>query len=297
MSLSKKRTLRIGGTSILGALFAVCLLFALTGMSTSPTSHPVKTEFAVQQASLDQGAISATEFITPTGVMVADNDSDENNSIPFTCAKFLTGALLINPFARRMPVRFKRNTGRPFTAFQAARAEVSSDNNGGAKLVHRVHQNDLKLGTRRVRLSLTAGGAGPYTPVIFDFDGVESRTLTGITVGGTKGVNTEIMLRNRMGRAPFKIGRVLFQFSNSGMFGTLNASFIQNQINGERKTVPVDLFFLQNPGNYIATLAYSQPLDLIADGGLTFTCTLATNEVVTMGFDIPELVETYAMSS
>jgi len=201
-----------------------------------------------------------------------------------------------NPFKKRIaPAQFRRRSasGRGYTAPQSNR-NIARSSGGGSRPVDQVYQNDLKLGTRWVVLSLTA--TANATPVIFDFMGVSTRTLTNVTVGGTFGVNTESALRQLMGSNPFKIGMVKFKASVASLFGTMNAQFIQKKINGEAKTVPVPVSALEDPTNYQATLLVADDLDLIGDSGLAFTCTLLNGEVLTMTFAVPMITDNYAMS-
>lgn len=200
----------------------------------------------------------------------------------------------INPLKKRtaqVVMRRRAGSGRGYTA---PATHVATASNGAQRPVTTVYQNDLKLGTRWVTLSLTS--AGSVSPVIFDFIGASSRSLTSITVGGTFGTNTESVLRQLMGSTPFKIGMVKFSVSAAAIFGTMNAKFIQVGINGETKTVPINVAALADPQNYNDKLLIADNLDLVADGGLAFQCTLANTEVLTLTFAVPDIANNYQMS-
>lgn len=198
---------------------------------------------------------------------------------------------LQNPFKKRtVAIRRRQASGRPFSAPTGVARSAS----GASRPVETVYQSDLKLGQRWVTLSLTS--AASVSPVIFDFIGASSRSLTSITVGGTFGTATESVLRQLMGSTPFRIGKVTFKVSVATIFDTMNAQFIQKSINGESKTVPINVSALQDPKNYSDKILIVDNLDLIADGGLAFQCTLANTEVLTLTFAVPDIANNYNMS-
>jgi hypothetical protein len=80
------------------------------------------------------------------------------------------------------------------------------------------------------------------------------------------------------------------------MWSSINAAFLTADIDGKTTRVPVDTFFIQDPRNTNTLYNITQPINVLADGGLAFTATLLNGEVLTLGFEIPALVDTYAMS-
>lgn len=198
-----------------------------------------------------------------------------------------------NPFKKRtapMQIQRRAGSGRKFTDPTG----IARSAGGAVRNVETVFQSDLKLGTRWITLSLTA--TANAVPVIFDFIGASTRTVTNVTIGGTFGTSTESVLRQLMGSTPFQIGRVKFKVSVATLFDSMNASFIQKSINGESKTVPINVAALQDPTNYNDKLLIVDDLGLVADGGLAFTATLLNGEVLTMTFEVPVIANNYAMS-
>lgn len=282
---------RKSGTVLFAVLVALFLVVLSGNQSqTSPTTQHA----ALSTHITDQGTITTPAHITPTGQMVSDYSPTDK--LPVSPASKLLYGFLLFPGISRRPVQFKRRagSGRGYTPGNVSDAAAAYSSNGAAKLTQRAFQDGLALKTRRVRLSLTAGANA--TPVFFDFLGYSTRTLTNITVGGTSTTNTESGLRNQMGTAPFMIGRVYVQVSVSTMWNTIALQFIKRTSDGQINQVPFDSFFIQNPMNTNTLYNITDPVNVLADGGFAMSASLLNGEVLTLGFEIPAIVNTYAMS-
>jgi hypothetical protein len=225
------------------------------------------------------------------------NDFSPTDKLPLSPAsKILYGFLIFPGLKRSVAYSRRAGNGRPYTQpGNISDAQAAYSQNGSAKLVQRRFQEGLKLKVRRVRLTLTA--TANATPVIFDFLGYSTRVLTNVTVGGTNGTNTETGLRNQMGTAPFTIGKVWIGVSVSTMWNTINLQFISRTSDGQLNQVPFDSFFIQNPMNTNTLLNITDPIGVLADGGFAMSASLLNTEVLSLGFEIPEIVNTYAMSA
>lgn len=271
-SLSKR-------TGFIAILVTLLLAFGANQFAGQHDTASIKTEQIISP--MADATVSAPEPATPVS--------------PFAAVPLL-GALFIPGMAKRK-VQFKRrNGGRAFTQAKVADATVAFDNAGGQKLAARRFQSGLRLKTRRVQLTLT-GVTGAANFVIFDFAGVSNRTLTNVTVGGTFTTSTESALRQWMGTNPFYIGKVWVGVSVSTMWNSINLQFITKQVDGTLNQVPFNSFFLQNPMNTNTLLNITDPINVLADSGFAMSGTLANTEVLSLGFEIPEQVTSYAMSN